>query len=1299
MSDTFSAEELDALFRQRDLANAELGRFDKIMNQDLRRVCRDVHPSLIHRFEDTGKAHEEYQKQMRVSKGTRKAREDEMERIRGLSGEDDIRRNMFFERVKQKGFTKMDIFRMFESINSWLPKRYDHILARAEGCKNSSKDPFSRLRVQFTAGGLASRARLNGALFNELEETETGESDEDLRSIQELEELNHTEWQDEEDGYDENGRKKMTVQEHKERFIQSKVMVDINRVCGQKCNVECIDDRYFLYGCLDHGLVHICLSSASSCLAGIPNKDRQIVCAFSGAVIDWTFYRTRSAGSKKKSYSISCEVDSNLMKEKSKLSALEEQYVRSLASQAQRLAQSRSKDVIEYVKVDDKDMNAAMVESAIRSGENCVVAPLAAQIIVEKLFVTNDDTLEEEKQTQSKNIGEEIQWMSQRLSSGGLLNPRLDDHEYASLVSGATDKMAHAIKNSKGIIPSEDYLVSGDTFVSSEMLRERASGVELKPNSVYSETQEIVSRDPSSRSSVLCDSPLRSSPRSSGSSPSTPIHECSKTASYAINAYSGVQGRVGSWHRLFRGDTPQNISTPTHARRFSSPRSRMVSGTPLRTPRSAEEIEVMKRFEEGGVVMKPRKKGRNSLVRSMPEMDSHSITRGSRPGRTKKKTSFYQENLLSIYDPSPSATSGMKKRDGIKKPSEFVRPIARMRKSMPASPSGSSSLLKKVLERNKEIRQSKSGVEVEEEEEEEADEDEEERKTEEKPSIEVHKEQYFLVKGERTSKNRNLHALTLRRRNRLLKEWQKKKSKKEEHSVPEEASGHPPAENREKEEASASDVVLMGSIADVLLGSHSIDSLRNIMVSEAINTVPRKEEEDNVQREMTQEANEDIHRMESALNNSGIDILGSKRTRSRDLLRQKKREAVSPSLEKNERPFVRSEVNSFEFRKKMERMMQWIEQQSVVFSSDRSQYIRNIETVMDDLIFCQEKRKNMKMANRIIAQFSAQTAIQARACEMNRDTRSLIEERTRIEKRKRKREKKKESSKLEGIEAGGSTTTTTTTTVVHNVLGQGSTTTTTTSTTQILPSAVGKKRRRETELLNRHRKKMMLGKLDDCYANKIREGDIEVIQRDQQKIRKYSHKIYCLWRLLLTTTGSISMRNPKAQFDHFVLGVLYILSETDIVLCGEVIIRKDEWLKRALPRVKTLCENFTNKLYKPKVVAALERKTLRRVESMNFSTPNRVYSTRIITRGKTRVNTLLKMFDQEIAEADSLREEEGNRVTVCDKEEMAPIIEADMIRYYLTKDSHIEFIPLAKTSGNIRRAAVVRRRRKGLFEG
>jgi hypothetical protein len=199
-----------------------------------------------------------------------------------------------------------------------------------------------------------------------------------------------------------------------------------------------------------------------------------------------------------------------------------------------------------------------------------------------------------------------------------------------------------------------------------------------------------------------------------------------------------------------------------------------------------------------------------------------------------------------------------------------------------------------------------------------------------------------------------------------------------------------------------------------------------------------------------------------------------------------------------------------------------------------------------------------------------------------------------------------------------------------------------------------------------------LGEMDDLYAHNVRKDSIDVVPRDPDKIRKYASEISLLWRLLLTSDMiQREEDSPCSQFDHFVLGVFYTLAENDIRIGGQVVMERDEWLLRSLPEPRRLCDHHVNKLKRKEVATMIRTLTNLDVNTLKFSTKSRMYTSKVVSKGTTRVKKWLRMYDGKTS--------------------------IDLVQAFIRQNSVVDYTQLGNTQGNIRRAARPWTKRPTLF--
>ncbi|MHA1680636.1 MAG: hypothetical protein ACTSUE_06480 [Promethearchaeota archaeon] len=1542
-----SKDDCDTLFALMDLNNAQLGHIEKVRDPNIRAICIEQNPSLASSFSSVHRAEEEHKRRLRMQGFGKQAKV-----VRSLTHntQEDKSLILFQRRVHEKGYTKEEVFHIFEEVNRWLPSRYDYIMAKAEGHLDASTNPFTSTKMHLNAEIALGTGQLRGELFDQdsddddVDEFHQGSKKNGHRGPRVVDEVEHirqmaNEWKKqkkkmERGNYDEyvfgdeeeelEDGEEMTIEQAKALYVESRVMVDVTALCRKTCSIDSINDVFSLYGCKDHGLIHICLAN-DECIHQAKNRDKDIVCVFSGIAVNKIYRGPRTYSSRGRNC-VRCAAGGamGIERKRREHSVIQKEYMAALSSFSENSGKVESNKrngdsdsdndsdgggdnngggggsdeieaifkngkpsvavvpsrnrLVEFVHIEDKEFNVAMVESAIRSGEGCVVTSLAAAILSEKLFY-------QKKQDNSRGspttLDEEARKMAMSTSTRGLLEADrgsfLDDAGMTSTMRGGfarrtpfsvrggqtpfTPGIAAAAAEGAfispesrrdgigpSVIPSEDFVITGDTFVTQDVLREISaegtggtfntspisngtgsdnggSGNDFgisgaKQNALFSSSHTVMSTSPRTRGTLRrCASSATGF--SSRSSPGTSPLICSnsprsmgrldKETRYEINPYRGVQKRLRTWGKIMRtGDHPSNIvTTPRYAGNRSamapSPYSSMMGGrvftpkTPLAMSREVKEQEAILQ-SQAGVVMKRRKRGRNSLVRSTSEVaglneselspfsdsfNATSITRGSRPGRSKKNEELYQKGMFQVYMP-PSLKGGKTNLGNVKGGKDSTT-----RRSSPMSPlhrpspieliplgkshrASASPLLRKVLTSSKANGSMLSPTR-------------DSTKVNGRP-VEFHKDQYFLVKGEKQrAKNTNLKAIAMLNRSKQLKKLKEEQNKQTRDplvngkqriydsdfindsstlSSPNGRSSQHPVEKKikpSKVTTEATDTVLMGSIADILIGRPSIPSIHRIMhssntisINSGISTAAMKGEKgdthskecDSIEHSNSSESSDLFLSEEYPENNDTSfersrsflqtprhqNILQSKRLVDRKKVRAKKKKRKHDEKANTGGVSLEQEnvTDTIAFRGKMERFLRWVDQKTLVFANDMDQYKNSIRTVMKDLIFSSNKRHSMKVAYRIVSLIGAKDIVKTRSCRASRVLKQqiVLDQESPI--------LKLSSQDLNGMQCGvqdgrdddgmekrktkkdKASMTTTTSSMTTTTTPKTTTTVTTTTTTRMFQKPLdhstvmidNRKRKREAEQrtvaksISKYRLRLTLGAIDDTFGRQLLRHGIQVIPTNEEKLRRYFNEIYYLWRLLMTSSYAGSLSNPKAQFDHFVLGVMYYLTEKDIVLCDTVVMARDPWLKESLPKRKRLCENYASKLKKSEVARIIQRHTSLRMDMLTFSTPSRVYNTKFITHGITRVKNLVFHFNQEMVSHQILISQKGLDVTNGARKKgrvnrkgtsIYEHIDGTLIGHYISRNSSRTFIQVGKTSGNVRRAARQYKRRKRLF--
>jgi hypothetical protein len=123
-----SKEDCDTLFAMMDLHNARIGRIERVQDPNIRALCIEQNPSLASYFSSSRRAEEDHKRRLdRFGKRSKFSRS----LIHNTQEDESLR--LFQRRVRERGYTKEEVFHIFEEVNRWLPARYDYIMAKAEG--------------------------------------------------------------------------------------------------------------------------------------------------------------------------------------------------------------------------------------------------------------------------------------------------------------------------------------------------------------------------------------------------------------------------------------------------------------------------------------------------------------------------------------------------------------------------------------------------------------------------------------------------------------------------------------------------------------------------------------------------------------------------------------------------------------------------------------------------------------------------------------------------------------------------------------------------------------------------------------------------------------------------------------------------------------------------------------------------------------------------------------------------------------------------------------------------------------
>lgn len=1224
-----------------------------------------------------------------------------------------LKNNIDFQ-IYRYGFTEEQIIDIFNSINKWLPLRYQWIMSSVESIPSGQETYANGMPMQ-------------GKLYRKILEKEKIESTPSRYKV---------------DVFDQVGMEKAKDAKRLKDslMIETRCMIDLKAECSIKCKIDKIqnDHDISLYGCRDHGIIHVCVGNRSTCNFGHVNDQKNILCVYSRRNIDTMVISTKSYNIRKDpGYNNSfgsidngssileenngkknldntmedydsydniydydddhddydneqteeqeeCEYVENEGK-KSSYDVGKEDKIESNKKENYHKSNNRhckKKGILErrqyvhgkmFVRITNKELNEAMVRSASKSGMNCVVAPLAAQIIIERFFKYNEDKKigiaqridnREKRDMMKKNI----------LFQNGDLDGVLLDFGFPS-----TGKEGDTLYQSEGNS-------SNDMYVSLEYINRKNKATNGK-NVLFSKSGELVSINKSSKTQSLSLSPevtsnSTPSPNRKDPSPLRTIvnnkknekgeeeeiderwilqeeeesekseEECwdnitAEETMYAIDPYKETQASKMTWESIRRGITPtflvegsneEKINIKKHLEEGGADALERASAIMADTPYSVP----LGMWTQGeGVLMSPV----NKNIRSI------NSTYGTGLSNSSPSSSL----LSGTVDTVPKRILGGSniRQKGRKKRRMFDSPLRSGSRSYSLSSDGTHEGYNSTGERRKSI-------------------------------LNQEIKQYYLISEEKansTKSRKNRENMNKRKRYESLSKTLLK-SKMRSNVIEESLKGA----------IEVSSPMITGSMAEVLMGKPSIESMRGIAMSENIRY--------NYDKEKISDKKRKYEEQNKSYKPEEIVIVGNKRKNMLSLSRGLKNRNTAKiqydkkTMEKEEL-YVREDPmkkkideNDMDFKKRYQIFLRWIEQNSLIKLNDLESYISSVKSIMNDLIFDSNKRKSMKVAYRIASMVKTSEEIKKTMTFLDKDIRPIRKEEEQSIKHIKRIYKKEffdiKFSPMEYIkdycqrnvkELGPSSKTFLQEIDKYSIGNENS---------SIQSKKEKKKEKRGIQNNLRFLRdeedlfKYKYGKtsvkdicfpafgngiqipfmtdIDDIYAENIQKHYIPIIPNNEEKQRKYSNEIVRLWVILLSCENVKLSPSPKSQFDHFVLGVLYILSYTDICIDGKVIIEKDEWLQEALPPQKRLCENYINKLKRKDVAEILKKYTDLEVDMLKFSTKRRSYTSKIVTKGKTKVKNWTNDYNG--------------------------LKDIDCLRKFIKENSQIQYIKVSKSVGN-----------------
>jgi len=1062
-------------------------------------------------------------------------------------------RNDFNFQYFRYGITREQLHDIFDGVNKWLPTRYEWVMSSLTSLPYEDSMPK------------------NGTLFQSIR---TSQREMSTPARYDIDISREVGVENEIDA--ERLRDAM--------MLEARCMVHLSAECSVDCCVDSIENnsQIPLYGCRDHGLIHICIGDRVTCSAGHVNSDKEVVCVYSGARTDGTVKSSRMYNTRKNhAYVGTVEGDDGDEEEEGEDYYddvfVEENYISTSDPLFRRIGKRRKRKKNKYAKISNGEMNWAMVRSAVVSGKGCVIAPLAEEILAKQYFpwVPEEgsvrlaiDTMGSEN-SDDKSIS--IADIQEDEKDEGLLRDNILFH------SGEVD----------GVLMDEcnPYLKASERgdhkYVSRTMLH-------AAPNqsALFCKDQDVVALSSVSNRSRICEE---------GHGDETWNIQRAQETRYSVNPYKETLSRKMAWDSLARGVTPTFLVEGTNddtmdiaSRLRESPGGPQKNRSPYSTPSG-----VMTSGE--GLMMSPGRLLSHSYSSSTPSSPLGRVTRRKRNRGSPQTTLRIGYSLNS---------------DGHR-----FSPVKRK--------------VTKKKKRNKKGRKDEEVV-----------------------------EQYYLIQEEdanstRTSKKRK----RVHRRKNALSLSTAVLTSQFEKSV---------SKNPSESAIASSAPMIIGKMADIMMGRPSIQTMQNVIKSSG-----RTKEEEKEEKEEEEEK-------EEIITSSGL-IGNSYRRRRTDKTTKNREEEEEEEEEKEEEDY-----ESLEFKRRRQRFESWLESKSLLSMKEMNACMKSVGSVMNDLIFNSQKRQSMKIAYGIASLINTEEVVKKSLTAVEKDLRP-IRERDRETHRQLRRKYKKtyRMVRVPPVEYIWDY-------CVRNrqYYGEGP--------MKFLSEHQGydpKDRYGLTDFLDNEKdietykygsfdvtfpeirmgsNILTLGEMDDIYAEKLQVDAIDTVPHNQAKIRLYRNEITRLWRVLLASK-TVRMENaPKSQFDHFILGVLYHLAENDITINGKVVMKKDEWLKSSLPSQKRLCDNHTGKLKRRDVAEVIQKNTDLDEQMLKFSTPSRVYASRIVTRGIRRVKEWTSDF-------------QGHN-------------DIDTIVEYIHRNSVVDFIKVSKTMGNTHRGrGRFQRKRTSLF--
>jgi len=1226
--------------------------------------------------------------------------------------------------IYRYGFNRAQIQEIFNAVNRWLPIRYQWIMSSLSEVSGGFGGSGGSGVLTGTDG-----MPMRGRFFEDMRESQRWASTPARYNIDVSSQV------DMEDVKDVTRLKDALM-------LEARCMVDLKAECSVDCKIDWIpnDKNIPLYGCRDHGLIHVCVGNRSTCSFGHVNREKNIICVYSGREIDNMHISTKSYNIRKdpgytSSFS-AVEYGGSAMGDGDdygnygdyggnddygsyggtgyegkeceeygwdSVANDYENYDVSGSAATQRKMRREYKNGMLYAKITNTELNEAMVRSAVQSGKSCVVTHMAAKIIIDRFFDEDTRTRgsksavsrirqREKNELVRKNIlfqGGDINGV---LLMGGQPQDTKGGTPANGVLAGRTNSSSRGTKmyvsgeyisDHKKKKSQENAVFSSDGSLSAYSTVTNCSrvslGAEYSPDGISSPSGRTLANTERLR---RCGEDEFSHHRQQEESWDTT--RADETV-YKVDSYKEELARKMTWESIRRGAKPTFLVEGTDEETMNikqylkeggpdalSRASTLMSDTPYSVPLGT--------WTQGeGMVLSPANTIRLSsspgaVGRLLGGILSSPSSGGSSPSSPSRSGLPNSSGLPAV---GPLAM-GRRKRDS---------PLSTIKRGYSLNADGTHA--KRKRGRTSRLSSSSRGSS-----------DGGRRNTEVK--------QYYLIEEEdanstRTSKSRERLQ---RRKGSVSLSTVLLKSRVESSMMQESV----------KRALAISAPMVTGSAAEILMGKPSMETMRGIAMSS--HTSYASDSDSGFGKDVESLPDRIIDRGGgSGGGTSEVETVkpnmlsissgtGYRRITSRAYARSEggsleRKGALETRKDDRPKLYVPSiDQNSLVFKQRYQRFIRWVEENTIVDTKDIRCYIETTKAIMNDLIFNSAKRESMRLAYGIASMVNTAEEVKRRMTKIERELRSVRnEEKQCVQELKRKygkaftevhipptayvRDYYKRNKKALGPSAV--TFMSTIDRVTESKEGEEGEKENQDDwraklnfmdETEVRRYKYGKRKAStwNSPSLGNGVEIPVMTELDDIFAENMQTDYISVVPHNVEKQQKYSNEIVRLWVILLACENVHSMPSPKSQFDHFVLGVLYLLSASNIRIGGHIVMERDEWLKDVLPSQRRLCENYSNKLKRKDVAVVLRKETNLDERMLTFSTKSRSYTSKVVTKGCTRVKNWVNEYN-------------GST-------------DMDALCVYLRKNSVVEYIHVSKTMGNIDRGRrrVYNRNKTSLFK-